>query len=138
MNLLFYLTPKSETTYIYNDYTVRETLEIMGQKKYSAVPIISKRGEYIGTITEGDLLWGLKDKFNTSLHIEIETMQITKIKRRMDNSPISINAKTEKLLELAIKQNFVPIIDDNKTFIGIVKRKEIMEYCYKKMEQLSV
>ncbi|MBS1335724.1 MAG: CBS domain-containing protein, partial [Blautia sp.] len=27
-------------------------------------------------------------------------------------------------------QNFVPVIDDKKIFIGIIRRKDIIEYCY--------
>ena len=32
----------------------------MEHHKYSAIPIISRTGRYIGTLTEGDLLWGIK------------------------------------------------------------------------------
>ncbi len=62
MNILFFLTPKEDVAYLYEDYTVRQALEKMEYHKYSSIPIISKEGRYIGTITEGDLLWGLKNK----------------------------------------------------------------------------
>ncbi len=58
MNILFFLTPKSEVAYIYDDDTLRQALEKMEYHRYTAVPIIDhKDGTYIGTITEGDLLW---------------------------------------------------------------------------------
>ena len=38
----------------------------------------------------------------------------------------------------AINQNFVPVIDDQDHFIGIVTRKEIIKYCYKEMKELSI
>ena len=60
MNILFFLTPKSEVAFIYDDQTLRQALEIMEHHRYSAVPIINKLGKYIGTITEGDMLWGIK------------------------------------------------------------------------------
>ena len=63
MNILFFLTPKCEVAYIYEDETLRQALEKMEYHKYSAVPIISRTGRYIGTITEGDMLWGIKNKF---------------------------------------------------------------------------
>ena len=68
MNILFFLTPKCEVAYIYEDETLRQALEKMEYHKYSAVPIISRTGRYIGTITEGDMLWGIKNKFNLSLN----------------------------------------------------------------------
>lgn len=33
-----------------------------------------------------------------------------------------------------MNQNFVPVVDDQKKFIGIVTRKSIMEYCYEKLK----
>ena len=60
MNILFFLTPKSEVAYISEEDTLRQALEKMEYHKYSAIPIISRTGRYIGTLTEGDLLWGIK------------------------------------------------------------------------------
>ena len=60
MNLLFFLTPKGKVAYIYDDFTLRQTLEKMEYHRYSAVPILTREGKYVGTITEGDLLWAIK------------------------------------------------------------------------------
>ena len=114
MNILFFLTPKSEVAYIYEDYTIRQALEKMEYHKYSAIPIISKDGKYVGTITEGDFLWTLKNDLN----------------RKMDNSPVSINADIEDLVIKSLNQNFIPVIDDQDTFIGIIKRRDVIGYCY--------
>ena len=40
MNILFFLTPKSEVAYINDDDTLRQALEKMEHHKYAAVPII--------------------------------------------------------------------------------------------------
>ena len=62
MNILFFLRPKSEVAYIYDYHTLRQALEIMEYHKYSSVPILNREGKYVGTITEGDLLWSLKKR----------------------------------------------------------------------------
>ena len=63
MNILFFLTPKSEVAYVYDTDTVRQVLEKMENQRYSAIPVISKEdGSYIGTLTEGDLLWYIKEQ----------------------------------------------------------------------------
>ena len=67
MNILFFLTPKSEVAYINDDDTLRQALETMEFHKYAAVPIVNRQGRYIGTLTEGDLLWGIKNKYDLSL-----------------------------------------------------------------------
>lgn len=132
MNILFFLTPKSEVAYIYEDYTMRQALEKMEHHRYSAIPIIDDEGKYVGTITEGDLLWTLKNDFSLDLK-SVEDVPIMDIKRRMDNSPVSVNANIEDLISKSMNQNFVPVIDDQKTFIGIIKRRDIIEYCYNKL-----
>ena len=133
MNVLFFLTPKSEVAYIYDDYTMRQTLEKMEYHRYSSIPIISKDGKYIGTITEGDLLWTLKNDFSLDLK-SIEDICIDNVNRRKDNRPVSINADIEDLISKSINQNFVPVIDDQDIFIGIIKRRDIIDYCYNKIK----
>lgn len=58
VNILFFLTPKSDVAYIFEDETLRQTLEKMEHRKFSCIPLLSLDGKYKGTISEGDLLWG--------------------------------------------------------------------------------
>lgn len=130
MNVLFFLTPKSEVTYISTDKTLRQALEIMEYHRYSCVPLISDSGKYVGTITEGDLLWQIKNEFELNLK-SAETVAVLDIKRHFDYKPVSANAKIEDLVDKAMNQNFVPVIDDNDIFIGIVTRRDIIQYGYR-------
>ena len=134
MNILFFLTPKSEVAYIHDDESLRQVLEKMEYHKYSAVPIISRQGTYVGTITEGDLLWYIKNQLDLNLQ-EASRILITNVPRRSDNTPVSIDSNMEDLLDKAMKQNFVPVLDDKKSFIGIVTRKDIMKYFADKMKK---
>ncbi len=127
MNILFFLTPKSDVAYIYDDFSLRMTLEKMEYHRYSAIPIIGKDGHYIGTITEGDLLWEIKNAGGLSLK-NAENIPITKVKRRMDNVPVHADSNMEDLISKVLNQNFVPVIDDNRVFIGIITRKDIIQY----------
>ena len=99
MNILFFLTPKSEVAYIYKDYTMRQALEKMEYHRYSSIPIINKDGKYVGTITEGDLLWTIKNELSLDLRA-IEDIPITDVKRRKDNRPVSIDAYIEDLISV--------------------------------------
>lgn len=60
MNILFFLTPKSEVAYVEETDTLRQALEKMEHHGYAAVPLLSTEGKYLGTLTDGDVLWGLK------------------------------------------------------------------------------
>ena len=57
MNILFFLTPKEDVAHVDEDDTMRQVLEKMEHHGYTAIPLLSREGKYIGTITEGDLLW---------------------------------------------------------------------------------
>ena len=133
MNILFYLVPKSEVMYLYDDYSLRQAMEKMEYHKYSAVPIINRAGNYVGTLTEGDILWELKDRKLSNLH-EAEEIMLRHTNRKRDNEPVNVNCNIEDLVMTSMNQNFVPVIDDNGIFIGIVTRKSIIEYCYERLE----
>ena len=136
MNILFYLVPKSEVMYLYDDYSLRQAMEKMEYHKYSAVPIINRAGNYVGTLTEGDILWELKDRKLSNLY-EAEEIMLRHTNRKRDNEPVNVNCNIEDLVMTSMNQNFVPVIDDNGIFIGIVTRKSIIEYCYKQYKAVS-
>lgn len=114
--------------YLYDTDSVRQALEKMEHHRYSAIPLIGKKdGRYIGTLTEGDLLWDIKERENLSLH-GAEEISILEVKRNRDNEPVDVDVDMEDLISKSMNQNFVPVIDDRKRFIGIITRKDIIQY----------
>jgi CBS domain-containing protein len=128
MNVAMFLLPKNETIYLFSNLTMRQALEKMEYHRYSAVPIIDQQGKYQGTVTEGDLLWKIKNTPGLDFK-GTEKVPLKDVPLRMNNKPVSIHAQIEDLISLAIDQNFIPIIDDQGVYVGIVRRREIMEYC---------
>lgn len=127
-NILFFLTPKAMCAYLYDDYTIRQALEKMEASHYAALPILNRRGEYRGTLTEGDVLWAMKNLCNMDIR-KAETHRIMEISRRKDNVPVRVSTSMHELVERATNQNFVPVVDDKDAFIGLVTRKAIIQYC---------
>jgi CBS domain-containing protein len=125
MNILFFLTPKSEVIYVNEEDTVGQAMDTMEKYKYSAVPIITKAGRYAGTLTEGDLLWGLKNKTDL-VQKGLEKVRITEIPRRSDNQPVLVNADMEDLLGKIMNQNFVPVLDDQKNLYLLSTTRNIL------------
>lgn len=134
MNIAFFLTPKNEVIYEYLDATMRQVVERMEHHGYSAIPLIDREGKYVGTLTEGDLLWELKN--NPDLNFKnTGLIKLKEIPRRVDHKSVSINADVESLISLATNQNFVPVVDDDGIFIGIIKRSDIINYCYNQIKR---
>jgi len=127
MNIAFFLIPKNEVIYLPLDCTMRQALEKMEFHRYTAVPIVDEHGKYAGTLTEGDLLWKMKNTPDLAF-ANSERVMIKDITWRMANTPVHINSEMEDLLSLAIAQNFIPVVDDSDIFIGIIRRREIIEY----------
>lgn len=136
MNILFFLTPKENVAHVDDDDTLRQALEKMEYHGYSAIPLLSRDGKYIGTITEGDLLWYLR----THGFPDIRTMEdipITDIHRRRDNAAVNIQESMEGLFDKVTNQNFVPVVDDQNVFIGIITRKDVILYLADRLKELS-
>lgn len=127
-NILFFLTPKALCAFLYDDYTVRQALEKMEAAHYAALPILNRKGEYCGTLTEGDVLWAMKNMCYMDIR-QAEAHRIMEISRRKDNVPVRVTTSMYDLVERASAQNFVPVVDDKDTFIGIVTRRAIINYC---------
>jgi CBS domain-containing protein len=127
MNIAFFLTPKNEVIYLPLNSTMRQALEKMEYHRYTAVSVIDEHGKYAGTITEGDLLWKMKNTPGLTF-ADTERIMIKEIPQRMTNTPVRINSEIEDLLALAIVQSFVPVVDDSEIFIGIIRRREIIEH----------
>lgn len=133
INIAFFLIPKKEVVYLPLKCTMRQALEKMEHHHYKALPLIDEEGKYAGTLTEGDLLWTLKNTPGLTFEGS-EKVYLKDISRKTINLPVQIGSKISDLLSLAVDQNFVPVVDDNNIFIGIIRRREIIEYCVNLLE----
>ena len=138
MNIAFFLTPKNNVMYLYNDFTVRQGLEKMRHHGFSAIPVITRDNKYLGTISEGDFLWKLVgDADNSTAEVSLKSLEELSIGDLVDvekNPPVRITANAEDLLSRVLRQTFVPVIDDNDSFIGIVTRRVILKHLYEKAQ----
>lgn len=132
MNIAYFLTPKSSVAHLYDDCTFRQGLEKMRHHGYTAIPVITRDGQYVGTVSEGDYLWRLlsddQDPQRPLSMRDMEQLRVRDIIRENHYSPVRITVTMEELLHSAMNQNFIPVIDDLNRFIGIVTRKDIIRY----------
>lgn len=132
MNIAFFLTPKSDLVYEKINSTMRQAVERMEYHRFTSIPLIDDLGRYVGTLTEGDLLWKIKNTNGLDFK-NTEKIKLSEIELRVRHKCVSINADMEDLLSLAIHQNFVPVEDDNGIFIGIIKRGDIINYFFNRV-----
>ena len=121
MNILFFLTPKSEVAYIPADESLRQAFEKLKYHGYSAVPTLTDDGKYAGTITEGDVLRAMESMCHWNIS-EAEKVKLMDVKRKRN---------------IQADQNFVPVIDDQEKFIGIVTRKDVIRFYHDEYRKLA-
>ncbi len=132
MNIMFFLTPKSEVAYIYDHSTVRQAVERLRSRGFAAIPVIDREGHYVRSITEGDILRHVLEVEGSIKTLELEI--VASLPHTTEFEPVTIDTDIEDLIRVSMRQNFVPVVDDNKVFIGIVTRKDIINFCYKKLQ----
>ena len=141
MNIAYFLLPKNQVAYLYDDYTIRQGLEKMHRHGYSAIPVISHSGQYVGTVSEGDFLWRLLDADSADTPVrsmkDTEQLHIKDLLREDTYPSVRITITMDDLLQSAMHQNFIPVVDDLGTFIGIVTRKDIIRYFAEKQTRGS-
>ncbi len=125
MNVVSLLTPKIQVVYLYEDYTIQKSLKILREKGFTAVPVLTREGQYVGTVSEGDFLWHFLDREDDSLRLQ-ERKLLKEVLRPNFNPPVSVRVGMDALLERAMGQNFVPVVDDRGAFMGIVTRRTIL------------
>ena len=128
MNIAFLLKPKSQVAYLVEGSSFRQGLEKLRRHGYTAIPVISRDGIYLGCISEGDFLWNIMSMGSLETK-DLELARIDGIVSADRMPPVRVTATAEELVNRALDQNFVPVVDDRNTFMGIVTRRSVLSYC---------
>ncbi|HHT21099.1 MAG TPA: CBS domain-containing protein [Tissierellia bacterium] len=126
MSIAFYLTLKSEVVFEHPDATVRQLMERLDHHSLTAIPILDYDGRYIGTITEGDILRRIRQLDGSKGIRDLEKLKVTDLERSKEYQPVRIDANIRDLLYIVEHQNFVPVVDDQGVFSGIIKRSDVI------------
>lgn len=129
INVVHLLTPKAITVFLYDEDTVRQGMEVFKHYRYTSVPVVNRHGGYMGCITEGDFLrYVMKNGTDPAA---MEKDHIGEIMRRDFGSAVKIHASAQEVVDIATRQNYVPVIDDRGILSGIITRKSVIEYLAK-------
>lgn len=134
LNVFELLTPKSSVSFILDNFTVRQAVEKMLFHKFTVIPILNNEGEYVGTISEGDLLRFIVAQDGIDKE-ECESILIKDIDKYRSYKPVKVDASFDEIYEASLIQNFIPIVDDRNVFIGIIRRKEVVSYIKKLVDE---
>ena len=66
---------------------------------------------------------------------DLEDIGVMDIPRYWQYRPVAITEAMDTLVQAAAVQSFIPVVDDGGYFIGIIKRSDIINYCYGRMSE---
>lgn len=127
MNIMRFVLPKSLVEYVTVDNTVRQAFEKMRFHRYVAIPVIDGEGKYVGTLRNDDIFAYFLDNGSFDARLA-ESDRVADILDEKQLLPVYHSASMEELIEQVKEHNFVPIVDDRGCFIGIILRKDILNY----------
>lgn len=130
MNIFRFIIPKSLVEYITDDSTVRQGFEKMRFHRYVAIPVLDGEGKYVGMLRNDDILEYFLAVDSVDIR-DAEKCEIGSIIDRSYSRPLYQNSTMEELFELVKEHNSVPVVDDRGCFIGIVLRRDVMNFLLK-------
>jgi CBS domain-containing protein len=129
MDILAFVKPKQEVIFVYEDETIKEALDKMEKYRFASIPVLNRNGNFVGTLTEGDLLWHIKNNSDYRASKAEKTL-ISSVNRFRDYVAINYHSNMDELISKASDENFVPVIDDQNQFMGIITRKTLLNYFF--------
>lgn len=132
-SIISLLTPKKITAYLLDISTIRQALEKFDAHKFSVVPLVDLEGHYVGTLSEGDLLRFIKNQDNFNIR-DAENILVKDIEHYRPYQFVKVDALISEVFALSLEQNFIPVVDDNDVYIGIIKRREVIQYLSEKID----
>ena len=127
INIAQIMLPKISTVHICENATVRQGMEVFQRYGYTAIPVVSEDGKYLGSVTEGDF-WRHMCRIGTTDKKEQESYHIRDIFRPDFCEPLQIEADVKSVVAVALKQNFIPIVDGRGYLSGMVTRQILIKY----------
>ena len=130
MNIMRFVVPKSLVEYVTVDNTVRQAFEKMRFHRYVAIPVIDGEGRYVGTLRNDDIFAYFLDsgRFDTR---SAERDKVIEIIDPAYSRPVYHSSSVNELIEKVSEHNFVPVVDDRGCFVGIILRRDILNFLFR-------
>lgn len=124
-----FVVPKSLVEYVTVDHTVRQAFEKMRYHRYVAIPVIDGEGRYVGTLHNDDIFAYFLDSGSFDAR-SAEGDRVGEVINKDYLLPVYHDASMDQLIEKVGEHNFVPVVDDRGCFVGIILRRDILNFLF--------
>jgi len=140
-----------EVITVKEDDTAEKCARLLSQNNLSGLPVLDDNGKLVGMVTEGDLIRRASEIdgpayleiFGGIFYLDSPKEYMDKLRRSMgqivrdimtrDIVTAKLNDKVEDVATVLVRNKLkrLPVVDEDRSVIGIVSRKDIMNYLFR-------
>lgn len=119
-----YLTPAEDVAVFIDTHNTDHVLLLLARNGFSRVPVITKDKTYVGTISVSDIVnYQLQHNYSNEKMADLDIAHMVNGKI----GTVSVDADLTEVMHKLVDYPFLPVLDSEQTFVGIITRKSILK-----------
>lgn len=120
-----FMIPADNVANLMVEHPLSHALLVLSQVKYSKIPVLDKEDHFVGLIGLTDIV----DKMFDITTVSMEKLNGLTVADVMDTNVevLPADSELEDILHVLVDAAFIPIVDDEQHFKGIITRRELLK-----------
>ena len=119
-----FLTPAENLAVLIDTHNADHATLLLSQMTYTRVPVVTDEKEFVGTIGLRDILaYQMEQGLSQEAMADTDIVHMTK----KDVAVVSPDYTLTDVLHKLVDESFLPVVDKNGIFQGIITRKSILK-----------
>ena len=119
-----FLTPADQLAVLVDTHNADHAILLLSNMTYSRVPVVTADHHYVGTISLTDILnYQAQHGLAESVFQQTDIVHMT----RKTGLTVKPDYTMTEVLHKLVDESFLPVVDDEGIFVGIITRKSILK-----------
>ena len=119
-----FLTPAENLAVLIDSHNADHAILLLSQMTYTRVPVVTDEKEFVGTIGLRDILaYQMEQDLSQEAMADTDIVHMTK----KDVAVVEPDYRLTDVLHKLVDESFLPVVDKDGIFQGIITRKSILK-----------
>ena len=119
-----FLTPAENLAVLIDSHNADHAILLLSQMTYTRVPVVTDKKEFVGTIGLRDILaYQMEQELSQEAMADTDIVHMTK----KDVAAVAPDYTLTDVLHKLVDESFLPVVDEEGIFQGIITRKSILK-----------
>ena len=119
-----FLTPAENLAVLIDTHNADHAILLLSQMTYTRVPVVTDEKEFVGTIGLRDILaYQMEQGLSQEVMADTDIVHMTK----KDVAVVTPDYTLTDVLHKLVDESFLPVVDEDGIFQGIITRKSILK-----------